>query len=225
MQIDTISAPSKIIEEKVIIKISSGDESSEHEVTGKDQKPTVSKKRSLSIVSNAEAGLPNKQQITTNVPVIEVLDSDDEHLNPTTVNLKLEVSTKATSLKPASNPNQHMPVKFEQGPSHEKVASELSSDRSPVAVDGAVRGKDGRFVLTQKVKVDVIEKLTEVPARWPIPPDASGTNTAYVIDLNNDKKWQELDINSKNKKLDCFVKQEVSLTFIALTLHHWRDTC
>jgi hypothetical protein len=79
-----------------------------------------------------------------------------------------------------------------------------------------VKDKDGRFVLTQKVKVDSIEKLTEVPARWPILP--AGTNTAYVIDLNDDKKWQDLDVNSKKKKLDRFVKQEVRLILTLLPL-------
>lgn len=201
MQIGTISAPSKIIEEKVFIEISSGDESSEHEVTRKDQQPTISKKRSL---SNAATGPPTKRQVTTNVPVIEVLDSDDENSK----------AMATSSIKPASNLNQHM--KAELVGSHEKVASESSRDTLPVA-DGAVRDKDGRFVLTQKVKVDYIEKLTEVPARWPIPPD-DGTNTAYIIDLNNDKKWRELDTNSKKKRLDRFVKQEVCLTHIILML-------
>jgi hypothetical protein len=206
-QIGAISAPSK---EKVIIKISSGDESSEHEVTRKDLKLTVSKKRSLSNATvTSPGGPPKKRQIT--VPVIELLDSDDEYSKATST---IESLTTAMSLKPASNPSQPermAAVKVEQGLSHghEKVASgESSSDRS---VDNAMRDKDGRFILTQKVKVDFIEKLTEVPARWPIPPD-DGTNTAYVIDLNNDKKWRELDVNSKKKRLDRFVKQEVCLT-------------
>ena len=73
----------------------------------------------------------------------------------------------------------------------------------------SARGRDGKFMVTQKVKVDSIKNLLEVPARWPIPPE--GVNTAYVIDLNNDKKWQELDTNTKkNLRLDRFIKQEVS---------------
>lgn len=112
--------------------------------------------------------------------MVEVLDSDDECL-------EAKIIKAVTPLKPATNSNQY--IKVEQG--HKKVESSKSSDslRSPVTVvvDGAVRGKDGRFTVTQKVKVNVIEKLTEVPACWPIPP--AGTNTAYVIDLNDDKKW------------------------------------
>ena len=72
----------------------------------------------------------------------------------------------------------------------------------------AAKDKLGRYIVTQKVKVDSIRNLSEVPARWPIP-TLEGTNTAYVIDLNNDKKWQELDTNNKKKRLDRFVKQEV----------------
>jgi hypothetical protein len=74
------------------------------------------------------------------------------------------------------------------------------------------KDRDGRYIVTQKVKVDSIENLLEVPARWPIPPE--GINTAYVIDLNNDKKWQELDSNNKKKHLDRFIKQEVCLTVL-----------
>ena len=45
----------------------------------------------------------------------------------------------------------------------------------------------GRYILvTQKVKVDSIENiLVQVPTRWPIP--SEGTDTAYDIDLNNDR--------------------------------------
>ena len=177
-----------------VIEISSGDES-EHEVMSKNQIMKTSKKRSLSTTAT---GPPNKRQITENV--VEVLDSDDEPLEAITANI--QVSTTEIPLKFASNPNQHIKVK-------QKMVS--SSDKLPAAVDGVERDKDGRFVLSQKVKVDVVEKLTEVPARWPIPP--AGVNTAYVIDLNDDKKWCELDMNSKKKRLDRFVKQEVCLIY------------
>lgn len=93
------------------------------------------------------------------------------------------------------------------------VASAESGDSKMVAssTNEAAKDKDGRYIVTQKVKVDSIENLQEVPARWPIPPE--GINTAYVIDLNNDKKWQELDPNIKKKQLDRFIKQEVCPTY------------
>jgi hypothetical protein len=213
MQIHAISGLSKpeVNEGKDIIEISSGDESesSEHKVTlarKVDENPTVSssKKRSL---SNAATGPPNKRKAITKV--VEILDSDDEH-------------SEATGIKfSTSNPNQHIKVEQLEGHSHwqEKVAP--SSDKFDRL--GAAQDKDGRFILTQKVKVDFLEKLTEVPARWPIP--AEETNTAYVINLNDDKKWRELDMNSK-KKLDRFVKQEVSPLLLSCcrgNLNHLQD--
>lgn len=160
-----ILTPSKTKGDQEVIKISSGDESEhELEVTRENQKPAISKKWSL---SDTATGPPNKHQmIATNV--IEVLDSDDELSEVTNIKIS-NMATSASNL----NPNQH--IKVEHG--HEKMVS--SSDRFPAAVNEAVRDKDGRLVLSQKVKVDFVEKLKEVPAHWPILP--AGTNTAYVI--------------------------------------------
>ena len=137
------------------------------------------KKRSLSNSASGPGSPPSKRRMTriTALP-IEVLDSDDEHLAAMKV-----VPTKAAIITTR-------PVKVESG-----AEKEVAKD------------KDGRYIVTQKVKVDSIEHLHDVPARWPISPE--GTNTAYVIDLNNDKIWQELDPNSKKKYLDRFIKQEV----------------
>jgi hypothetical protein len=86
---------------------------------------------------------------------------------------------------------------------------ESGAEKMPVvsSIYDAAKDKDGRYIVTQKVKVDSIKKFQEVPARWPITPE--GTNTAYIIDLNNDENWQELDANSKKKILDRYIKQEV----------------
>ncbi len=49
-----------------------------------------------------------------------------------------------------------------------------------------VKDKDGKYVITNKVKVDRIECLVEVPKQWPVPPE--GNKVAYVIDFKDDKK-------------------------------------
>ena len=78
-----------------------------------------------------------------------------------------------------------------------------------VVIQNMEKDRDGKFILTKKVKVDEIELLSEIPKRWPIPP--KGLNVAYVVDLNNDKRWKEMD---KMKGLDRFLKQEVNVSFL-----------
>jgi hypothetical protein len=131
-----------------------------------------------------------------------VIDSDDEHLTT-----KKAIPMKAILFSDTRH------VKVEHGT--EKMALIASSSN----VNEAVKDKLGRYIITQKVKVDSIENLLEVPPCWPIPPEE--TNTAYVIDLNTDKKWQELDTNSKKKQLDRFIKQEVCPTYSHIT--HWQS--
>lgn len=157
-----------------------------------NNKSSPSKKRTL---SSSATGSPSKRRITLDM-AIEVEDSDDEH--PTAM--------KAVSATAFSDTKD---VKVEHG------TKKISSITSPGNCNEAAKDKLGRYIVTQKVKVDLIENLLEVPACWPIPPE--GTNTAYVIDLNNDKKWQELDINSKKKRLDRFIKQEVGSTYSHIT--------
>ena len=169
--------------EREIIEISSDEESKDEEKRENNQSPR--KKRAL---SNSATGSPSKRRVTlrlepvdTGHTAIEVLDSDDEH--PTAIPTK-----SATG-----------PIKVESGANSEMTAS---------SINDAAKDKGGRYIVTQKVKVDSIKNLLEVPARWPITPE--GTNTAYIFDLKNDKKWQKLDPNSKKKYLDCFIiKQEV----------------
>ena len=174
-----------------VIEISSDDEL-EDEVTQGNTKSLPLKRRAP---SSSAGGSPSKRWITTLDTAIEVLDSDDE---PSTT--KKAVPMKAVLFSDTRH------VKVEHGA--EKMASVASSSN-------ATKDKLGRYIITQKVKVDLIENLLEVPTRWPIP--LEGTNTAYIIDLNNDKKWQELDTNSKKKQLDCFIKQEVCPTYSHVT--------
>ena len=125
------------------------------------------KKRTL---SNSVTSSPRKRRITLNT-AIDILDSDDE--SPTAME---------TAPMKAATAFSNMII----GP----VKVESSGAEKMTSSNEAARDKDGRYRVTQKVKVDLIEKLWEVPACWPIPSEE--TTTAYVIDLNNDKKWQEL---------------------------------
>lgn len=99
------------------------------------------------------------------------------------------------------------------------VKVESGADKMASFINEAAKDKDGRYIVTKKVKVDSIENLQEIPTRWPITPE--GNNTAYVINLNNDKKWQELDPNCKKKHLDRFIKQEVcpNIFYVSLKLN------
>lgn len=183
--------------EQEVIEISSD----EDEVPKKHNKSMPSKKRTL---SNSATGPPSKRRmgVTLNIDsdmAMEVLDSDDELLTAMKA-----IPTKDVQATAVSDTNHVARVKVECGA--ERMASSASG------IKDATKDKDGRYIVTQKVKVDSIENLREVPSRWPIPPE--GTSTAYVIDLNNDKKWQDLDTNNKKKGLDRFLKQEVCLTFL-----------
>ena len=185
-------------EEQEIIEISSDEESEpKDEVKKENNKSIPWKKRTLS-ESNSATGPPSKRRITigrVKTAAIEILDSDDEH--PTARATAMKAIPTKLEAATASGFSYTMPVKVE---SHGHGGAALS-------INEAAKDKEGRYIVTQKVKVDSIENLQEVPARWPISPE--GTNTAYVFDLNNDKKWQELDPNSKKKYLDRFIKQEV----------------
>jgi hypothetical protein len=165
--------------EQDVIKISSDEELEDSdEVMRENNKSSPLKKRTL---SSSATGSPSKRRITASGTLnmaIEVQDSDDDH------------PTAMKAIPATTSVSDTREVKIERG-----------------NLDEAAKDKLGRYIVTQKVKVDSIENLSEVPARWPIP--TLEGNTAYVIDLNNDKKWQELDTNNKKKRLDCFVKQEV----------------
>ena len=192
--------------EQEFIEISSDEESESKDKVKRENNTSIHlKKRTLSNSASA-SGPPSKRRITNDtVDTIEILDSDDENpivsmkaatdgaTLPHNVSLRNDSEFTTTFSGPSTRP-----VKVESGANSEKMA--LCSNE-------AAKDKDGRFIVTKKVKVDSIENLQEVPARWPITPE--GTNTAYVIDLNNDKKWLELDPNGKKNHLNRFIKQDV----------------
>jgi hypothetical protein len=60
----------------------------------------------------------------------------------------------------------------------------------------------GQFVITRKMKVDVVEHLNMIPARWPVP----DVDTAYVLDMS---KVKFPDSSEKVKSLDAYLKLEV----------------
>jgi hypothetical protein len=209
--------------EREFIEISSDEESSESkdEVKRENQSTIYLKKRTLSNSASGPPTPPSRRRITLDtidtIDTIEILDSDDEH--PTAMKA-IPMKTAATALISESAPVNSNRTSYAlpynvtnktittfSDTSTRPVKVESSAEKMASSSNEAVKDKDGRYIVTKKVKVDSIENLQEVPARWPITPE--GTNTAYVIDLNNDKKWQELDPNGKIKHLNRFIKQEV----------------
>ena len=49
-----------------------------------------------------------------------------------------------------------------------KVESRADSEKMALCSNEAAKDKDGRFIITKKVKVDSIKNLQKVPAHWPI---------------------------------------------------------
>lgn len=84
--------------------------------------------------------------------------------------------------------------------------STSSSTPTALEIDESVRDSSGKYILSRKVKVDVVERLSEVPKRWPIPPEDK--TVAYVVDLNKDARWKKWS-SENNKNIDAFMKQEV----------------
>jgi hypothetical protein len=130
------------------------DEEPENEVLKKHNKSMPLKRHTL---LNLATGPPSKQQmgVTLNIDsdmAMEVLDSDD----------KLLIATKAIPMKDVhataiSDTNHVACVKVDCGA--ERMAS-FTSD-----IKNAMKDKDGRYIVIQKVKVDSIENLQEVPSR------------------------------------------------------------
>ena len=211
---------------KDIIEISSNSDSEPkaEEMKQKFQSLEVSKKRTLSAPTNNP---PSKRRLME-AEVIELLDSDDD-IPP----IKAETLVTLPSTIPiSSSPGlrsrkqlEDLDIKTEQVPpiSEEpkpQIKGESSLARSTAImplgfrIDESAKDSDGRYIVTKKVKVDSVEGLSEVPKWWPVPPE--DTTVAYVIDLNEDKRWQEG--TSKEKALDQFLKQEVVFTHTAIEL-------
>jgi hypothetical protein len=76
---------------------------------------------------------------------------------------------------------------------------------SHFASEGPPKDASGRIIVTRKTKVDTVEHLQGVPARWPVP----AVDTAYVLDFSNDVPGNSETKNGKPKGLDAFLKAEV----------------
>jgi hypothetical protein len=165
-----------------------------------------------------EKSVSKKRILAHTKEVIEISDSEDELPNRLVKKMKMEpeetalnasIAMMRTGTEPKLSESSTLVTNTEDASSHESKVSDaekrtITDTNLELAVGKAEKDRDGKFILTKKVKVDEIEHLSEVPKRWPIPP--KGLNVAYVVDLNNDKRWKELD---KKKGLDRFLKQEV----------------
>lgn len=92
-----------------------------------------------------------------------------------------------------------------KGESSSTAATTPSSPGFKVEINESAKDSEGRYIVTKKVKVDRVEYLSEVPKRWPVPPEDA--TVAYVVNLNEDRRWQEG--TGKDKAFDRFLKQEV----------------
>jgi hypothetical protein len=87
-----------------------------------------------------------------------------------------------------------------------KTKSEFRSVAGAKAVsDGFPKDHEGRYIVTRKAKVDVVESLDEVPHCWPVPE----VDTAYVLDFADDARVSGRNVVKKLKGLDTFLKAEV----------------
>jgi len=66
------------------------------------------------------------------------------------------------------------------------------------------RDRDGKFILTQKVKIDSVKCLDEVPSHWPVPK----IDTAYVLNFTDDERLtnKREAVTGKVKGLDVFLR-------------------
>jgi hypothetical protein len=142
------------------------------------------------------------------VEVIELLDSDDD---APTIKPEIPTSTNpilSRSRKENIKMEEVTPISGGEEPKPQikgKSSSTTMPPGSKFEINESAKDSEGRYIVTKKVKVDRVERLSEVPKRWPVPPEDA--TVAYVIYLNDDKKWQEG--TGKNVAFDRFLKQEV----------------
>jgi hypothetical protein len=205
-----------------IIEISSDESESEPEAKLELEKTkqtyqSLSKKRTLSESTLAnKLNSPRKRQLTK-AEVIEVFDSDnDSDVQVPTINLKAEIlpisipnspRSKPQTIKALANKVTVTPVSEELKPPIKDESSIPTESEFKLEINESAKDSDGRYIVTKKVKVDGVEVLSEVPKRWPVPPE--DTTVAYVINLNEDKRWRESK-DKGHKGFDPFLKQEVT---------------
>jgi hypothetical protein len=140
---------------------------------------------------------PSKRQLTK-VEAIELLDSDDD---APTIKPEIPVSTTPASTNPTLSRFRKEDIKMEEvtpisGSVEEfkpQIKGKSVSTTTPPGfkfeIDELAKDNKGRYIVMKKVKVDRVEHLSEVPKQWPVPPEDA--TVAYVINLNEDKQWQE----------------------------------
>ena len=191
-----------------IIEISSDSEPNSETEELKEMKQkfqSFSKKRTLSASTNDP---PCKRQLTgAAAEVIELLDSDSESDNNIIIDIPTIKAETLPSMIPISSSFKKIsPIPEEQIKQSKSTAAVTTTPLGfKLRIDESAKDSEGRYIVTKKVKVDSVEVLSEVPKRWPIPRE--DTTIAYVINLSEDKRWQ--DGTSKEKAFDRFLKQEV----------------
>lgn len=139
--------------------------------------------------------------------IIEILDSDNEQ-QMANAQVSIVTTPSAAFVSKDSKPEieaERVGLVLTKG----TVQASDSTSSSPLMAletDQSVRDLSGKYILSWKVKVDIVEHLSEVPKRWPVPPEDK--TVAYVVDLNNDARWNEWSSNN-NKNIDTYLKQEV----------------
>jgi hypothetical protein len=177
---------------------------------------SLSKKRTLSASTNDP---PSKRQLMeAAAEVIELLDSDDDIIrvdNIPTIEAEplpsmIPISSKHW-IPPFSKLEAEKPqIKPESTQSRSTTGTGMTTPLGfKLRINESAKDSEGRYIVTKKVKVDSVESLSEVPKRWPVPPE--DTSVAYVINLSEDKRWR--DGTSKEKAFDRFLKQEVTYLF------------
>jgi hypothetical protein len=111
----------------------------------------------------------------------------------------------------ASNPDVEIDIidSDDDSPDNKTKSEFPSTVGTTAASDGFPKDREGRYIVTRKVKVDSVEHLDGVPHRWPVPE----VDTAYVLDFGGDARVSGQDnavtVTRKPKGLDTFLKSEV----------------
>ena len=136
------------------------------------------------------------------VEVIELLDSDDDAptIKPEIPASMIPANMISASTNPTLSRSRKEDIKMEDvtpisdGEEFKpQIKGESLSTTTPPGfkfkINESAKDNEGRYIVMKKVKVDRVEHLSEVLKRWPVP--LEDATVVYVIDLNEDRKWQE----------------------------------
>lgn len=146
-------------------------------------------------------GTKHKKRPASNVSgVIEISDDEISKERPNKRRIVIEISDGE------DNSENKSPVKLE----HTHNANPTVPTSANVLGHGELnlsQDSNGKIKVTKKERVDVVEELDRVPARWPVSND---NVTAYVLDLDQDARTiSNVTKQGKVKALDTFLKSEV----------------